>query len=320
MAKQAKKQLDAGHKYAAEQLEFIESRIKKEYSQALIELKVRANKYFEKFTAADAKMIQKLNANLITVREYKEWRKKAMILTRKYEGMINQMSHGLTHTNQVVMNIIAGKAPTIYIENYNFGGFEISEKLNANLTFTLADQNTLNRLLTENGTLLPAPRVDIPKDLKWNQEHIRSALTQGILQGDSIPHIADRLQSVTDMTRAAAIRNARTMTTGAENAGRIDSYHYAADLGIDVQKEWMATLDQRTRDSHREIDGQVREIDKRFSNGLMYPGDPSGAPEEVYNCRCTLVSRIVDSEHDYTARYAQLGDMSYEEWKRGKNG
>ena len=44
MAKQAKKTLDIGHKYAAEQLEFIESRIKKEYSQALIELKVRANK------------------------------------------------------------------------------------------------------------------------------------------------------------------------------------------------------------------------------------------------------------------------------------
>ncbi len=317
MAKLTKRTLDAGHEYAEEELKKLEARIQYEYQIALTELQAKANKYFEKFTLQDAEMIRKLNANLITMKEYKAWRQKAMIMTQKYEGMIKQMSYGLTHTNEVAMQMIREKAPGIYIENYNFGGYEVAQKLNANLTFTLADGGTVKRLLTENGTLLPAPRVDIPKDLLWNQQHIRSALTQGILQGDSIPHIADRLQTVTNMTRAAAIRNARTMTTGAENAGRIDSYHYAEDLGIYVMKEWMATLDNRTRDSHRDIDSQVREIDKPFSNGLMYPGDPSGAPEEVYNCRCTLVSRIEGSEHDYEARYGQLGDISYEEWKRG---
>jgi len=54
----------------------------------------------------------------------------------------------------------------------------------------------------------------------------------------------------------------------------------------------MATLDERTRESHAEIDGEIVDIDKEFSNGLMYPADPDGEPAEVYNCRCTMVADL----------------------------
>lgn len=39
------------------------------------------------------------------------------------------------------------------------------------------------------------------------------------------------------------------------------------------------------------VDGEIKELDEPFSNGLMKPGD-SGAPvEEVVNCRCSLLQR-----------------------------
>lgn len=56
-------------------------------------------------------------------------------------------------------------------------------------------------------------------------------------------------------------------------------------------KQWDATLDGRTRDSHRRVDGEIRELDEKFSNGLMFPGDPSGGAAEVVNCRCTSNTR-----------------------------
>ncbi len=57
-------------------------------------------------------------------------------------------------------------------------------------------------------------------------------------------------------------------------------------------KQWDATLDGKTRDSHRMVDGEIRELNEKFSNGLMYPGDPSGGAAEVVNCRCALLQRV----------------------------
>jgi hypothetical protein len=62
------------------------------------------------------------------------------------------------------------------------------------------------------------------------------------------------------------------------------------DYGIEMLHEWVATLDSRTRDTHAYLHGERIETDGRFSNGLRYPHDPEGPPEEVINCRCTVVS------------------------------
>jgi GntR family transcriptional repressor for pyruvate dehydrogenase complex len=113
------------------------------------------------------------------------------------------------------------------------------------------------------------------------------------LSGESMDKIANRILPIVDSNKSAAIRNARTMVTGAENGGRLDSYHRLEEDGVILEKGWMATMDDRVRESHAELDGEYVGIDDPFSNGLMYPGDPDGDPEEVYNCRCTMVTRIV---------------------------
>ena len=104
--------------------------------------------------------------------------------------------------------------------------------------------------------------------------------------------IASRLSKVTDMNETAAIRNARTMVTGAENKGRQDSYARATADGIILQKEWIATNDSRTRHSHAMLDGAIVDQDKKFDNGLMFPGDTNGRPEETWNCRCTVAAVV----------------------------
>ena len=174
------------------------------------------------------------------------------------------------------------------------------------------------RLLKGNPDLLPQPRVNIQKDERWNRQHIQSSVLQGILTGESMKKIADRMQNVVGMDERAAIRNARTAVTGAENAGKLDSMRRAQGLGVQLKKLWLATRDSRTRDSHVTLDGEMAEVDEPFSNGCMYPGDPDGAPAEVYNCRCAMRSKVAgaDPYSPDLSRNERLGGMSYDEWKQ----
>ena len=66
---------------------------------------------------------------------------------------------------------------------------------------------------------------------------------------------------------------------------------YRHDSGGDPKE-----IPSLTREEHLELDGQEREIDEPFENSLgeiMYPGDPDADPANVYNCRCTLVTRVL---------------------------
>lgn len=163
------------------------------------------------------------------------------------------------------------------------------------ITFNLLDVHTVDRLVKNGDIRLPRKGLDVPKDERWNTKQMSSKLLQGILNGSSIPEIAQSLMEVIGNNKVSAVRNARTMVTGAENAGRLGSYQDLAEKGVVQKKVWLATHDERTRESHIEIDGEEQDPDKAFSNGLMYPGDtdPSVDPSEVWNCRCSMKDHII---------------------------
>ena len=135
------------------------------------------------------------------------------------------------------------------------------------------------------------------------------------------------------MSLASAIRTARTATTAAQNAGRMDSYHAAEGMGIKLKKEWLATLDGRTRHAHAILDGQTAETDKPFhvdGYEIMYPGDTSAPGYLVYNCRCTLIAALDDvpkapnplrrARDPETGRSILVSDMTYAQWLSWKAG
>lgn len=116
---------------------------------------------------------------------------------------------------------------------------------------------------------------------------LREAVREGIAAGESMDEIADRIRELyTEMSSMRAKRIARTEVIAASAAG---SLYAAKSTNLPgLKKEWIATRDSRTRDSHAHLDGEIVPIDAAFPNRLDYPGDPSGPPEEVVNCRCTL--------------------------------
>lgn len=312
---------DKGRQESDKELRRLEKKIEKEYTEALSDLQEKANAYFEEFNAQDKLMKAKWTAGDITEKEYKEWRQAKMLSGERYDQMVDTLATDLTNKNRIAAAMINKTLPEAYAANSNWSAYQICRETGRNVAFDLVDHKTVERLMKDNPKLLPSKAgVKIAKDKRWNQQKIRSALTQGILSGESNQNIAKRLQGVTDMSASASIRNARTMTTSAENAGRMDRFEEAKEMGIKMKKTWVATLDDRTRDAHALLDGQTVDIDEPFDSILgpiMYPGDPDADPENVYNCRCTMITQIAGYERNISDRVMgeSLGGMTYEEWK-----
>jgi hypothetical protein len=106
---------------------------------------------------------------------------------------------------------------------------------------------------------------------------------EAIKEGYGVDKIARDIQRELNISeKYRAERIARTEVVSASNEG---SYAGAKSTGLDMDKMWMSYVDDRTRDSHLPmpvgVGGEVVGMDELFSNGLEYPGDPSGDAEEV---------------------------------------
>lgn len=128
-----------------------------------------------------------------------------------------------------------------------------------------------------------------------NYDKLKKTITQEISRGiaSGLPYsdIARNINNVSSSGLYNAKRIARTEGHRIQQTSSRDAQYAAKKKGCDVVKQWDASLDGRTRDSHARVDGEIRELDEKFSNGLMFPSDPSGSAAEVINCRCTSNTR-----------------------------
>lgn len=314
---------DFAHNQTDQILKQIEGRLRKEYKRAAKETQQKLNDFLNKYREKDKLKKQEYREGKISWDEYRQWRKNQVLTAERWREMQKTLAMDLHNVNKIAKSITQGYMPEVYALNHNYSTFQIEKGSRIDTSYTLYDRHTVERLFRENPKLLPDPSPNSKtgkllaenKDLRWNRQRIQSELTQGLLQGESIPEIAKRMQKVTDSNYKSAVRNARTMTTGAENAGRVDGYKRAESKGIDLMQEWSATLDSRTRHTHRQLDGERIKVGGTFSNGCRFPGDPRGDPSEVYNCRCTLIAQIKGFEIEQSKTSSKLGDMTYDEWK-----
>lgn len=217
------------------------------------------------------------------------------LMDKHYKAMTEQLSHELANIDKTATAYVNGKLPEVYAINYNGTAEGVSEAVKG-YSFELMDASTVKNLATKDDTLLPYKYVDGKKTERWHTKKVNAEVLQGIIQGESMDKIAGRLSRVLEMGASSAIRNARTTVTSAENKGRIDMLHDAADKGVITHKVWMATHDSRVREAHADLDGQEQEIDDPFESILgpiMYPGDVDADPANVYQCRCSLTYKVI---------------------------
>ena len=313
---------DIGYQETEAELARLERELKKLYGAASAEMQEKAEDYMASLKEADAVMRKRVQLGEISEEEYKRWLTSHLMTAQRYRAMADVLAADLLNVNMIAASIINGHMPSVYALNMNYMTYMIEHATGINTGFTLYNSEAVERIMRDNPDLLPVAKVDVAKDLRWSKQHINSAVMQGIMQGESITDIAARLRMVSDMDYNASIRNARTMTTSAQNGGRIDSMKRVQNMGATVKKMWVATLDSRTRHWHRQMDGQKRELDEPFESDIgkiMFPGDPDADPANVYNCRCAVITEDPEFPHnpeDLGLRYSEkLGEMTYDEWK-----
>ena len=327
------KKKDEGHEETERVLSDLEKRITKEYSQAEKEISAKLDDYLRRYEKKDEIKQKALQEGKITQQEYDQWKVGQIAVGKRWEEMRDTIAQDLTNTAEKAKSITNGYMPEVYAINHNYGTFQVEKLSKVDTSYTLYDRQSVERLFNDDNVFYKKPgwkkqkEINEGKQLAWDKKQVQSVMIQSLLQGESIGNIATRLaNTVGDSDRKACIRNARTMTTGVENAGRIDSYKRAEDMGIKLQQEWLATLDGRTRHEHRMLDGQRVAVGDKFKiDGyeIAYPGDPAAEPEMVYNCRCTLVPALDGFEIDYTdtdlRNTNHMIEDSYDEWKESHN-
>lgn len=284
-------------KWTDEALLRLEKRIKREYAQASKDLQEKAEKYFSKYKERWEKEYKAFQDGKYTEAQFKAWELSQLGRGEHWNELKQQMTERMAQSIEIAKNYSNGILPSVYVRNSNeiatLAQASAMEQGVTGVKFDLVDEYTVKRLMENASEVKPYKpiAINLPKQNSWNMNNIQNALLQGILQGDSITHLADRFQSVANMNKAQAIRSARTAVTGAQSAGKQDRYEDLASKGCEITKIWVATDDERTRPEHAEADGQEVPYDEPFDVGdeeLMHPGDRSGSAWNIYNCRCTM--------------------------------
>lgn len=297
------------------------------YAQAEAELTKKLDRFAKMFAAQDREKRAQIASGQITKQQYESWLRGQVFRGDRWKAVRQSCVDQIHRANETTARMLNGERRAIFQRGANYSAYQIERSTKGAVDFTLYDSATVTRLIKEQPKMLPDLKVGKRRDESWNGRGIQNAITQGIVQGESIPDIAKRIAHQTgERNRAALTRQARTAMTGAQNAGRIQAMHDAEDMGIKVKKKWIATLDKKTRDAHAELDGQVVDADKPFVvNGMeiMYPGDPNADPSLVYNCRCTLGWEYPDYPSAPGARRDNetgevIGGVTYQQWEANK--
>ena len=214
----------------------------------------------------------------------------------------------------------------VFQESYYRSAWAMETGAETSLGFTLLKPEAI-----EAAILNPMDRISWPERVKDNAKmlnrQIREEITRGIIQGYSYDKTARAVKERMDVGASKAIRIVQTETHRAQSQGTQAAFERAAAKGLVFKRVWVATLDGRTRDRHRTLDGQKVDVDQPFEYGgmtAMYPGGFGIASMDI-NCRCSVRAEIEGMEPQLrrardpaTGKNVVIGNTTYEDWANGK--
>ena len=198
-------------------------------------------------------------------------------IIRKYK--LREYQLGKAEAKRLTKRANKDKVSLKAVTTLGVQGFVDKDKNNLFGTIPKAEEDLLNRTFRASENTLN--RVD-------NQ--LNQIISDGYREGKGINQVANDITKRFDqLADWEARRIARTEINTSHNQATRDQYK---EDGVEYT-QWIAANDDRTRDSHVDVDGEIIPIDGKYSNGLAFPGDTSGPIEEWINCRCSNAPFVI---------------------------
>ena len=302
--------MDKAHRLTDKKLEEMEKRLSAIYSVSQKKIQVKMLEFAKSIEGRASELLNAIkqaeteNEAKKAKNDYIQYFKKEVIKSKDFKDLSKEIAIDLFSTNTEASAFINSKTPEIYALNYNW----INQQLSKDIPDFVAQEITAKEA-DEYGELTKQT-VSKSKDTKWNESNIKKSVIVGatlLLGANAIMKRSAKL--TVEKNRNSASMHNSGMGTDAENKARLDGMYWAEYLGNKMHKAWIATPDNRTRDSHASLDGKEIPLDKIFDNGCSRPRDPNGTPSEICNCRCSLKYVDVGGERGQT-RFARQGEVT----------
>jgi SPP1 gp7 family putative phage head morphogenesis protein len=233
----------------------------------------------------------------------------------KYSKLMKSVNAELNALNTTIESILTTARVDQYANAFYQSAYATEKAASGiNISFKLLNPKTVQAAIDN-----PLSNLAIAKHNEILKIGIDQAITQSFIQGEGFPKMAKRVKEAMGDKAKNVMTIARTEGHTAANQGKMASAEVAEKAGVNMVKVWDSTLDSRTRSEHGSMDGQKRKLDEKFSNGLMYPGDPAGGAYWVINCRCAMRQEI----DGYSPKVRRIdGEVieykTYDEWLKSK--
>lgn len=281
--------------------EFVKRQLIPSYRESLKEIRNKLSSVYEKY-AVDGKLNR---ADLV-----------------KYNRLSNLESDIEKELRRLGGNVKRSQRANlgnIYLESRNRTAFAVESEVQAKLRFGQLPKEQVESAVI--GRVNWADSVDDATRVAVRQ--VKNEIAQGIAQGRAYPDVARGIKERLGVSAARAERIARTEAHRCREQGKMAALEHSYDEGVEFTKIWTATLDEATRSTHGEMDGQEvpmyeedgspGEFESPEGHTTQYPGD-FGVAEEDINCRCAVRAEIADMKPK-VRRAREEGKIPYTTYK-----
>jgi SPP1 gp7 family putative phage head morphogenesis protein len=256
------------------------------------------------------------NGKEITISDINKFNRLDM-LRNELSYKINKKYQGIT--NEIITSLIeqfkSNYYSTMYISelgaNYNIGSIFLNDNIITNAINHKIKRLTLSDRLERNRKIIIKETI--------------TTISKGLALGNSTFKIAQNIKGLYENDMTKAVRISRTESNRILNTAKYKAYQEAKNKGIKFNETWLSTPGNRTRDLHKDLNGQIKE-GAYFKIGKYKAKHPGGfgSPEMDINCRCT--TRVIFEELDKNLPKRQESNgityieyKDFDSWATGKN-
>lgn len=248
---------------------------------------------------------------------------------KRINKILNRIEDMANDDFKTVVKVIQKSQENIYIEEHNASLFIHEKETQLKIDFDVPSTEQIHTALEQ-----PLDKLKVDKTVKKHEKDfknkVRIIITQGLINGNGYGKVAKEIERQTEISKKRAQSIVRTEAHRSQSQAKLDSANELKKNGFEPKKRWHSTLDERTRGTHRHLDGVVKDIDEPFESSGCKGQAPglfvglSSAKENI-NCRCSMLI-FLDEDDLPTIRRARnengetyvIEDMTYREWERMK--